>query len=317
MLDVSVIVPVYQVADYLEQCLQSLLQQSWKNFEVLLIDDGSTDGSAEICDAFAGRDPRFKVIHQTNQGVGAVRNVGLSKAQGAYIAFVDGDDYVAPDMLEKMLQSAREAKADLLICDYFTLSGDQTEYKKQLPHEQIWRDDSFMQYVANEKILSFPWNKLYRKELFTEIRYPLGMVFEYQYIFHRLARKAKAIAYSNGAYYYYRINPDGLSRSLHTRNAYDCFTADLERQRFMQEYYPQYADGCWTHIINNACNTYWRYLFTGEGQSYAQETKAYLQQRAGRLLFSSQVSLNAKIKILTVFLKINKLKWQRMLRKRG
>lgn len=311
MLDISVIVPVYQAEEYLERCLQSLAHQTLQNFEVILIDDGSTDGSAAICDDFAKRDRHFRVVHQVNKGIGAVRNLGLEMAEGQYISFVDSDDYIAENMLEQMLAYIREKKADLLICDFFMVDGIHIQRRQQLTAPAVWQDDTFMQYIANEKILSFPWNKLYRKELFAGIRYPLNMAFEDQYIFHRLVQRAECIAYVNDAYYYYRINPNGLSRSLHTKNAYDCFRADLERQCFMVEYYPQYAESCWNHIINNACNTCWRYLYTGQGKEYADAAKDYLRKYQKKFFCSSSVSLNAKGKILSVILGINKLKWQK------
>jgi len=115
---ISIIIPVYNVEDYLARCLESILFQSFKDFEVLLIDDGSTDGSGKICDAYAQNDTRIRVIHKVNGGVSSARNVGLNNANGQYISFVDSDDFVHPCFLEFLYNSIKSSKADISICDY-------------------------------------------------------------------------------------------------------------------------------------------------------------------------------------------------------
>ena len=115
---VSIIVPVYQVVDYVGVCVESLLRQTYKNLEILLVDDGSTDGSGEICDEYANRDNRIRVIHQENQGLSAARNTGLDQALGEYVAFVDSDDAVLPDFIETLYDLADRYQADIVACAY-------------------------------------------------------------------------------------------------------------------------------------------------------------------------------------------------------
>ena len=121
---ISVIIPVYNVEKYLEECLDSVLRQSYQDFEVLLIDDGSKDGSGKICDAYASKDSRFSVIHKENGGVSSARNLGLKKAKGEYIAFVDSDDIIADDYLEKLYQGILVGDADVCLCKYSRLVDD-------------------------------------------------------------------------------------------------------------------------------------------------------------------------------------------------
>lgn len=312
---VSVILPVYQVRKYLRPCLESILQQSCHDFELIIVDDGSTDGSGKICDEYAGKADYIQVIHQENQGLGAARNRGIEVAKGIYIVFIDSDDYIGGDMLEGMLNEIEAKQADLLICDYFTDDEGKILRKQQLDANYCWMNSSFMQYVANEQILSFAWNKLYRRYLFDDIRYPEKRIFEDQYIFHHLAQKARRIAYTTNAYYYYRINTQGLSRSFVTRNAYDCFRADIGRSYFIKKYYPQYEADCWKNVINNACNTYWRYLFTGQGKEYANIVWGYLHRYGLKYILSARVPFVVKLKIFSVFFGIDKIKWQERWRK--
>lgn len=115
---ISVIIPVYNVEKYLHRCLDSVIEQTYKNLEVILIDDGSTDHSGEICDDYAAKDVRIHVIHQENQGVSAARNKGLDTAKGEYIAFVDSDDYILPEMYAKMLECIIENNVDFCVCQW-------------------------------------------------------------------------------------------------------------------------------------------------------------------------------------------------------
>ena len=120
----SIIVPVYNVEQYLGKCLDSIKNQSFKDFEAILIDDGSTDGSGAICDEYAARDNRFKVIHQENKGVSNARNVGLELAIGQYFGLIDADDQIEPDMYENMISTAKEYMADIVTCDYRQINGN-------------------------------------------------------------------------------------------------------------------------------------------------------------------------------------------------
>ena len=182
----SVIVPVYNVRPYLDQCLASIAAQTYANIEVIVVDDGSTDGGGAVCDGWAAKDPRFRVIHQQNRGLSAARNAGLDAAQGEYIQFVDSDDYVAPRFTEALLQAARETGCPCAICGYETHRASGTD--GTIPTAQpvvINSHDCLQRMLAvrakdQYRIGYTAWNRIYRRSLLFEhgIRFPEGRVYE-------------------------------------------------------------------------------------------------------------------------------------------
>lgn len=165
---VSVIVPVYNSASTLERCLESLLAQSFTDFEIILVDDGSTDGSADICAGYSRHDSRIKVISQPNRGVSAARNLGLDNASGEYVAFCDSDDMVRPSWLSSMMAAA--GKAGLVVCGYNIYRNDTGEWEqKTLGHTEIFTDDDvLLETLLSCSLLQFVWNKLFNMKIIRE-----------------------------------------------------------------------------------------------------------------------------------------------------
>ena len=177
--EISIIVPVYQVEKYLNECIDSILAQTFTDFELILVDDGSPDNCPALCDAAAKRDSRVRVIHKQNGGVSTARNAGLDAAQGNWIAFVDSDDTAAPEYLEKMHKAVLETGADFAICSSQcidemgkTLAGGEHRLLNEfLPQEEVLR-----RMVVSD--FQVPWNKLYRRKLLENLRYPENKAFE-------------------------------------------------------------------------------------------------------------------------------------------
>lgn len=177
--EISIIVPVYQVEKYLNECIDSILAQTFTDFELILVDDGSPDNCPALCDAAAKRDSRVRVIHKQNGGVSTARNAGLDAAQGNWIAFVDSDDTVEPEYLEKMHKAVLETGADFAICSSQcidengkTLAGGEHRLLNEfLPQEEVLR-----RMVVSD--FQVPWNKLYRRKLLENLRYPENKAFE-------------------------------------------------------------------------------------------------------------------------------------------
>ena len=173
---VSVIVPIYKAEAYLHRCVDSLLQQTMSDFELLLIDDGSPDNSGKICDEYAMKDARVRVVHQPNGGVSAARQKGLDEAQGEYVIHADPDDWVEPDILQQLYDKAKEEDADMVICDYFVDFADHTDYRAQAPsslnHEVVLCE-------LFQQLLGFCWNKLVRRACFNKyhVKFPGGGIF--------------------------------------------------------------------------------------------------------------------------------------------
>ena len=205
---VSVIVPVYNVEPYLRQCLDSIVSQTLKDIEIILIDDGSTDGSGEICDEYKREDHRIRVIHKVNEGLSAARNDGIDASTAPYIMFADGDDWVEPEFCETPYRIAMDNKADLvLFC-----------YNKVFNNGRIKRTDAkTLQGPLNEAeamhynvfYACYAWIGLYHRNLFNDVRYPIGMIQEDVGTGHRLIHVAQNIRYTNSYLYNYRVRRKG------------------------------------------------------------------------------------------------------------
>ena len=215
---ISVIVPVYNMEKYLPKCLDSILGQTYKNLEIILVDDGSSDGSGDLCDRYAAKDIRIKVIHQNNKGVSGARNVGLDLASGEYIGFVDPDDYIAPKMYELLLKHILQDGADIATCGNVTLKPDGKRilgrFATQTAHlytdNVIWLKD-FLPYEANHVL----WNKLFRKEIIGQVRLDETLVRgdDLEFLV-RLFAEPLRITYFPHALYYYLVREHSI---VHTK----------------------------------------------------------------------------------------------------
>lgn len=214
---ISVIVPVYNVEKYLRRCLDSIVNQTYRNIEIILVDDGSTDGSGKICEEYAERDKRIKVFSQSNRGVSVARNVGLKKAKGKYIAFVDSDDYIDANYLCELYSLIKNKSGDVSIVGqkvvYAVNSNscgggakkDTTELMELFNGAEA---TELMLY--QKKINSSLWGKLFKKELFDGVSFPDGMVHEDLLALYYIFKKAKRIILSNTILYFYYFRQDSL-----------------------------------------------------------------------------------------------------------
>lgn len=218
---ISVIVPVYRVEKYLPACIDSILNQTFTDFELILVDDGSPDRCPEICDETAKRDARVRAIHQANQGLSAARNAGIEAAHGAWLSFVDSDDFLAPDFLETLHDAAVRAGADCAVCGICLTDDTGKVIEPSLPIEvesgvrtglsvlETIREKSNMPYVV-------AWNKLYRRAVFETLRYPVGRRNEDVFVFAELFDTAKTVACIGDKLYFYRQSAQSIMRSTVT-----------------------------------------------------------------------------------------------------
>lgn len=196
---ISVIVPVYKVEGYLRRCVQSILDQTFKELEVILVDDGSPDGCGAICDDFAARDSRVKVIHKENGGLSDARNAGLDAATGEYIGFVDSDDHIEPTMYEALLGALEEAEADLSICNFAFVDEENVAdgITPPLTDEVLTRRQALERLGSDgENYVYFvtAWNRLYRRRLWEGLRFPVGKLHEDEFTAHRIFDRCEKIA---------------------------------------------------------------------------------------------------------------------------
>lgn len=223
----SIIVPVYNVEKYLDKCLASILRQTFKNFECIIIDDGSPDNSNAIIDKYVKLDQRFKVIHQKNMGISAARNTGLDIAKGDYIIFVDSDDYIADDYLEKFAKKIADTDADIVICGFIEAYKDY-EKNKVFTAEST---EVIKQNILADVWPSYVWNKCYKKDLFTNIRFPVGKIFEDILTIPELCLYAqKIVCIPDKLYYYNRQNENSITTNMSSEKMYNLFQGHLKNR---------------------------------------------------------------------------------------
>ena len=205
---ISIIVPVYKVEPYIKRCVQSIIEQSYKNIEIILVDDGSPDKSGEICDEFSKKDERIKVIHKPNGGLSDARNAGLKIAKGEYIGFVDSDDYIENDMFECLYKLCTENKAQISIVSYYEYyNGKLISVRKNDKLEKFNKTEAIKELLIDSKIQSYAWNKLFKRELFDGIIFPTNKNFEDIATTLLLFEKAeKVVLLEEPKYHYLRRN---------------------------------------------------------------------------------------------------------------
>ena len=200
----SVIIPVYNVEPYVKECMDSVLNQSYKQLEILIVDDGSTDHSGVICDSYCF-DPRVTVFHQPNSGVSAARNTALNHAKGEYIFFVDPDDYVHPDLVSKAVASLEENEADMVFFGLIELHGN--GLAKIVPTKSLGLTvTEIKKQIAADDIENYSWNKAYRRQLWKNQRFPLGIKYEDVAIIPHITKAATKIVTLKEPLYYYRVH---------------------------------------------------------------------------------------------------------------
>lgn len=224
---ISVIVPVYQVEQYLEECIESILSQTYTNFEVLLIDDGSTDNCPKICDAYAKEDNRIKVVHQKNQGLSAARNTGISIAKGEYLTFIDSDDVVTKRYLEILYSLLIKYKADIAQTGYKKIVNKMFEEGENYNTEYVVENKDEMcakiyQFKGENDVLWVTtWGKLYKASLFINVRFPVGRTHEDQFTTYRLFSMSHKNVITNYPTYGYRQREGSIMHSHNISEAFD------------------------------------------------------------------------------------------------
>lgn len=240
MAEISIIVPVYNVEKYLGNCIKSILNQTFKDYELILVNDGSTDKSGEICDKYEKIDSRIKVIHKNNGGQSSARNAGLDIACGKYIGFIDSDDSIHPRMYEILYDLIKKHKADISCCNYKNIYSLYTEYNTDIEQTEVIEMDNIqaINNLYDKEIgvrLVVPWNKLYSKHLFDDIRYEVGRIHEDEFIIHRILYKCRKIVYANNELYHYLQREGSIMSKISYKKKVDALLSQSDRMRFCRK----------------------------------------------------------------------------------
>ena len=236
---ISVILPVYRVEKYLDRCLQSITGQTWRNLEIILVDDGSPDSSGAICDAWAAKDSRVRVIHKENAGAGAARNTGLDAATGEIISMIDSDDYLEIHMFEHLMSLMTE-EVDIAECDIcWTELDDLTmEDGSAAKITVCHRDDAMRYHIRDEIFCQTPPNKLYRRETIGDIRFPVGNLIDDEFFTYRVIGNARKLARSSACMYAYRQQSGSAMHKPFSLKRLQGLEAKRQRLEYLQERIP-------------------------------------------------------------------------------
>ena len=295
---ISVIVPVYNVRDYVDGCVRSIAAQSYSNLEIILVDDGSADGSGAICDSWIGKDSRIRVIHKENGGLSDARNAGIEVAKGKWFVFIDSDDTISPDNIRTMYDAATQNSCEIAVCNMVRIYDDgETEpfYAPVTEETVLYGNDRF-------ETLKQPsaCNKLFRADLFRTVRFPKGKFYEDTFVYHKLAYQARNIVLTGADGYYYLCRRGSiLGTPKYTDRYFDMVESVFERVKDLVAWQvPDYAQ--------EACLSL--YAATAECEKFVPKTEQnrekVLQMRRNfctayeHLMKRSDVSVKQKLRLI-------------------
>lgn len=243
---ISIIIPIFNMSKYLEKCIDSVINQTYKNLEIILIDDGSTDNSGEICDRYLQKDNRIKVVHQKNQGVSAARNEGLKHATGYYIGFVDPDDFIESKMYEIIINDIKENQCDIGICGIRSKNEDDITLKEDRKQENIvMNKKEFLNILIQDKMIATSvWDKVFKSELIKEKRFNEKRVVgeDFELILEVINNKKIKAVYNSSCLYNYLIREKSASRKQDDKQAIDILEVNDNLLKIVQIEYPDLQD---------------------------------------------------------------------------
>ncbi len=250
---ISVIVPVYNVEQYLETCIDSIQKQTYSHLEIILVDDGSRDRSGDICDNLAMRDPRIKVIHKENGGLASARNAGIKEAQGDYLGFVDSDDWIKSNMYEDLLNGILVSGADIAVSGRVLYYG--VHYKKNLytlKTVEVWKPkEAIARLLAWDGIDSSACDKLYKKDIFTNIKFPENRLHEDIFVMYKILGNVNKIIHIGDFKYFYRQRTGGITRTAYSHKKMDLLDAITEMESIILRKYPDLKEQLYAFCIVN------------------------------------------------------------------
>lgn len=210
---VSIIIPIYQVEKYIYRCIDSVIKQTYKNLEIILVDDGSPDKCGLICDEYKKKDKRIKVIHKKNGGLSEARNEGLKIVSGEYVGFIDSDDWVEENYIDELYKLLKTYNSDISVCNFYKISDNVNfmNNKGNFKIEEFTNIQALEEYFGNNYVkIVVTWGKLYRKNLFESIEFPVGKIHEDEFITHKLLYRANKIVMTTKCLYFYWQRPDSI-----------------------------------------------------------------------------------------------------------
>lgn len=265
MARLSIVVPVYKTEKYIDGCIQSILSQTYKDFILILVDDGTPDNSGVICDKYAALDDRVRVIHKENGGLSSARNAGLDVVDTELVTFVDSDDEIAATMYEKMIYFLDQNNLDIVCCDTYLVRGRTKKFRPTYNKDKLFFDGKALEEVLNGNIDNAAPNKIYKASLFYDIRFPIGRIYEDVATVYRIFSKADNVGYMKQPfYYYYKRSGSIIASSFNSKGRYDCFLGYREHLEFAERNCAAAVSACHSELIKVAVATMTAFLANDE-----------------------------------------------------
>ena len=241
----SIIVPVYKVEPYIHKCVDSILNQTFTDFEIILVDDGSPDNCGKICDEYAQKDKRVRVIHKENGGLSDARNAGIDVAVGKIIGFVDSDDWIEAYMYAEMLSYMEENNLDIVCADTNQVKEGKVKFKPRYSKNKIWSRNEAVCEILNGTLDNAAWNKIYKRNVIGDVRYPKGRIYEDVATTYKFISNSQKVGYISKAYYNYLKRKGSIVASgFNSKSRYDCFLGYRERLNFAKEHNLECINDC-------------------------------------------------------------------------
>lgn len=308
MRKISVIIPVYNVEKYLIDCLESVVSQTYKNLEIIIVNDGSTDCSGDISDEYEKKDERIRVVHQKNMGLSGARNTGIDMATGEYITFLDSDDYLEIDILEKLVKILEKNKSDIAVAGInFCNEQGKTLYEQKSKgiKKYVGKNQLYNLLTSNE-INTMAWGKLYRISLFKDLRYPLHKYHEDVFLTYKLLDQSKSTIVIPDIGVHYRQVKTSIVHSTFCLKHLDSIQAMQERSKFIEKKYPVYRKYTYADIVYSCVKVFEKMI---NANFHDIKIEKLLQKEVRRYVlkfwFYSKSSLTTKIFSLVMMLNMN------------
>lgn len=314
---ISIIVPIYNVEQYLDKCITSIVNQTYKNLEIILVDDGSTDKCSNISDKWALDDNRIKVIHKENGGLSDARNTGLEIATGKYIGFVDSDDFISKYFVEILYKNLVNTQSDLIQCSHLTVDEDYLGVEELINENlsiKIYNTkEALGLLIEEERINQVVWNKLYKKELLQEIHFEYNKLNEDEFFTYQIFAKCKKISYVDLPLYYYLIRNQSIMRKQYSIKRLDGLEAKFLRYEFLKENYYDLGSLAKKNLIFFIIYCYQMVLTINNKKEKKQAEKIIRGYFKEVINDHIAMELNFKEKVWIIMMKIS-IKWTARLR---
>lgn len=300
---ISVIIPVYKVETYLSECLESIERQTFQDFELILVDDGSPDGCGAMCDAYASNHPNTRVIHQANMGLSGARNHGAKAARGEYIVFVDSDDYVSSDHLEYLLYLIEKYQADVSVAKVVTFTDGQIPSKMQTEQADcVMSPAEALKQICYGAMGIFACGKMYRSGLVRKFPYPEGQLYEDTATTYKIVGAAGRIAYGSRNIYYWRQHKDSITHSMITEKHLFGITAAKEQLAYMEKHYEEAVPAARARCVMKMVDLSYRLVMGAKDRVLFERVRAEIKPFLRPFLADPEASGALKLRALALYL---------------